>query len=197
MSYEAMQWVAGEAPVADTNEFAVLASLACKADRDGCGALLPTAMIAEQARISRRTVMRRLSSLEERRLITRGASGAYDLMIPYRWFEDIDEIDAWRRSIGRPPLTPDSRPDLPPAPAKARRKDAVDDGRSRKPIPKHVRAAVYERDGYECRKCGAADDLTLDHIFPWSLGGSDTEENLQVLCRPCNSRKRARVEAIQ
>lgn len=65
---------------------------------------------------------------------------------------------------------------------------------NRAAIPKQVRAAVYERDNYTCRRCGATDDLTLDHVHPWSIGGSDTEENLQVLCRPCNSSKGDRLQ---
>lgn len=59
----------------------------------------------------------------------------------------------------------------------------------RDPIPDALRAAVYERDGYACLRCGCADDLTLDHIFPWSKGGPDSYHNLQTLCRPCNSSK--------
>lgn len=59
-------------------------------------------------------------------------------------------------------------------------------------IPAWLREAVYERDGYACVECGATDDLSLDHIHPWSLGGPDTFENLRTLCRPCNSRKGAR-----
>ena len=34
---------------------------------------------------------------------------------------------------------------------------------------------------------------TRDHIFPRSLGGSDDLDNLRLLCRPCNSKKGARV----
>lgn len=60
-------------------------------------------------------------------------------------------------------------------------------------IPAVVRLAVYKRDGWACLSCGTGDDLTLDHLLPWSLGGADTEDNLQTLCRPCNSRKGARV----
>jgi hypothetical protein len=66
--------------------------------------------------------------------------------------------------------------------------------RSRRYIPQPIRRAVYERDGFECQHCGANEDLSLDHIHPYSLGGEDTAENLRVLCRSCNSKKGARVE---
>ena len=65
---------------------------------------------------------------------------------------------------------------------------------NRAAIPAELRAAVFERDGHACVRCGATDDLTLDHIHPWSLGGPDTENNLRVLCRPCNSSKGDRVQ---
>lgn len=65
--------------------------------------------------------------------------------------------------------------------------------RSRRHIPDAIRLAVYERDGYACLHCGATEALSLDHIHPYSMGGEDTLENLQTLCRSCNSRKGARV----
>lgn len=52
-----------------------------------------------------------------------------------------------------------------------------------------VRQRIFERDGRECRGCGATDDLTLDHIMPVIAGGDNDDSNLQVLCRSCNSRK--------
>lgn len=60
-------------------------------------------------------------------------------------------------------------------------------------IPAPVRTAVYDRDGWRCRQCGASDPLSLDHIFPYSRGGTDAMENLQTLCRPCNSSKGAKI----
>jgi hypothetical protein len=60
---------------------------------------------------------------------------------------------------------------------------------NRRTIPVVVKARVYARDGFACRKCGATEDLSIDHVQPWSLGGSDEIENLQILCRPCNSGK--------
>lgn len=56
-------------------------------------------------------------------------------------------------------------------------------------IPQSLRKAVFERDQYRCRQCGSWIDLCVDHIHPLSKGGAATLENLQTLCRPCNSRK--------
>jgi len=43
--------------------------------------------------------------------------------------------------------------------------------------------------GSECERCKTTRDLTLDHIKPRSLGGSDKPSNLQVLCQACNQIK--------
>lgn len=64
---------------------------------------------------------------------------------------------------------------------------------ARPAIPDVVRQYVYDRDGHKCLHCGATETLSLDHIHPYSLGGSDDPGNLQTLCRPCNSSKGARV----
>lgn len=53
-------------------------------------------------------------------------------------------------------------------------------------IPVEVRRTVMERDGYQCVKCGSAEDLSMDHIIRFRDGGPDTVENLRVLCMPCN-----------
>ena len=58
-------------------------------------------------------------------------------------------------------------------------------------IPKSVRLAVYERDGHACGICGTSERLTLDHIHPFSDGGSDQPSNLRTLCHSCNSRRGA------
>jgi 5-methylcytosine-specific restriction endonuclease McrA len=67
-------------------------------------------------------------------------------------------------------------------------------GEDRAKIPKSVRAAVLLRDGNACVRCESRDDLTMDHIYPWSLGGSDKADNLQTLCMPCNRAKGAKVD---
>jgi len=59
-------------------------------------------------------------------------------------------------------------------------------------IPASLRRAVYERDKYRCVTCESHLDLTLDHIYPESLGGQTVEANLQTMCRPCNLKKGVR-----
>lgn len=60
---------------------------------------------------------------------------------------------------------------------------------NRAPISQELREFVFARDGRACLRCKATEGLTLDHIKPWSLGGPDAADNLQTLCRSCNSRK--------
>lgn len=61
----------------------------------------------------------------------------------------------------------------------------------RDPIDPIVRRGVWLRDGGRCSWCGNADrgQMQLDHIVPWSAGGSDRSTNLRVLCAFCNDRR--------
>jgi 5-methylcytosine-specific restriction endonuclease McrA len=45
---------------------------------------------------------------------------------------------------------------------------------------------------YKCLCCGKVRILTADHVVPVSKGGTSNIENIQPLCRPCNSKKRAK-----
>ena len=53
-----------------------------------------------------------------------------------------------------------------------------------------LRAIVLMRDGARCQMCGAearnGAQLHVDHILPWSKGGTTTVENLRILCNVCN-----------
>lgn len=60
-------------------------------------------------------------------------------------------------------------------------------------ISNTLRTQVFERDAYRCLHCGTHKELCADHIHPESLGGETTFNNLQTLCRSCNSKKGARV----
>lgn len=55
-------------------------------------------------------------------------------------------------------------------------------------VTKRTRFEVLRRDGHTCRYCGAtAPDatLTVDHVLPVALGGTDGPENLVTACRDC------------
>ena len=68
----------------------------------------------------------------------------------------------------------------------------------RKNINYNTRYAILERAGFKCQCCGIKplkDNnivLHIDHIIPYSLGGSDEVDNLQVLCNKCNISKQNR-----
>lgn len=53
------------------------------------------------------------------------------------------------------------------------------------------RLAIYLRDGLACCYCGSSVEdgtkLTLDHMRPYSSGGSNNETNLVTCCHKCNS----------
>jgi hypothetical protein len=88
---------------------------------------------------------------------------------------------------------PDLRPDqylletLEPLPASERR------------IKPSVRDAVFERDEFRCRRCGAVPGpgvwLEVDHILEKAEGGSDEDlDNLQTLCNSCHAAKTGRYQ---
>lgn len=65
------------------------------------------------------------------------------------------------------------------------------------------RAAIYERDSWECCFCGrgprdrrnlrqAQVILSLDHLIPRSQGGDNSARNLVSACISCNSSRGAR-----
>ena len=59
-------------------------------------------------------------------------------------------------------------------------------------VSKRTRYEVLRRDNNTCRYCGeTAPDvkITIDHVTPVALGGSDKPENLVVACKDCNAGK--------
>lgn len=52
-----------------------------------------------------------------------------------------------------------------------------------------TRPRIFARDNYQCRICGATAPLEVDHVTPIAKGGTNDDDNLQTLCKPCNRRK--------
>lgn len=56
--------------------------------------------------------------------------------------------------------------------------------------------ALKEKYGRICLRCGVHESikrLTVDHVVPVSLGGSNSIDNLQPLCQSCNSTKHTEI----
>ncbi len=67
-----------------------------------------------------------------------------------------------------------------------------------------ARAECFDRDGYQCTRCGSEDELQADHVVPLDLlfvhgvtpdaiEAALDVENLTTLCKPCNASKGARI----
>lgn len=47
---------------------------------------------------------------------------------------------------------------------------------------------------HTCANCGSPIELCIDHVHPLSRGGTNTGDNIQPLCRSCNSKKGSKVQ---
>lgn len=65
--------------------------------------------------------------------------------------------------------------------------------RTRK-VTKATKRRVLERDGHACVLCGATGRVEVDHIVRYADGGSNYDDNLRTLCKPCHD-KRQRSDA--
>jgi len=59
---------------------------------------------------------------------------------------------------------------------------------------------IKELHGNKCADCGKTENeemkLTIDHIHPISKGGKNNKNNIQPLCRKCNSIKSAKIISV-
>ena len=59
-------------------------------------------------------------------------------------------------------------------------------------VSRRLRFEILRRDGHTCRYCGASApdvEMTVDHVIPVTLGGSDDPSNLVTACKHCNAGK--------
>jgi hypothetical protein len=61
-------------------------------------------------------------------------------------------------------------------------------------IPKSLYTFVQQRAQHQCEYCHypeilSSAPLSIDHLHPQSLGGTDTPNNLALACRRCNERR--------
>lgn len=108
----------------------------------------------------------------------------------YTTLGDIDQQRAIRRikARGEEVWTVPTYEELGSTPAKDAERWPVIRTGEREPISGGMRIGVGRRDNFTCRFCHVDcwDSYELDHIVPWSAGGSDKSDNLRVLCGPCN-----------
>ncbi len=62
-------------------------------------------------------------------------------------------------------------------------------------VSKRLRFEILRRDNHSCRYCGEnaspTVNLTIDHVLPTALGGTDLADNLVAACKDCNAGKSA------
>jgi 5-methylcytosine-specific restriction endonuclease McrA len=61
------------------------------------------------------------------------------------------------------------------------------------------RKRIYERDRGICQRCKievSFDECHIDHIQPLSLGGTNKDTNLRVLCRVCHALRKDKAHAF-
>ena len=67
-------------------------------------------------------------------------------------------------------------------------------------VTKRTRYEVLRRDGNACRYCGQCAPevkLTIDHVTPVALGGTDSPDNLVAACFDCNAGKSSSVPGAE
>jgi 5-methylcytosine-specific restriction enzyme A len=65
---------------------------------------------------------------------------------------------------------------------------------SRKEFTRKTKAKGFERSNGLCEKCSAklkVGEAEFDHVLPCALGGDNSLDNLEVLCRSCHKDKTA------
>ncbi|MBA8827895.1 hypothetical protein FHX42_005302, partial [Saccharopolyspora lacisalsi] len=191
MALDPILWALKDAPVATAEEKLALVVMAETANEDGTDAYPSKDTIAARACLSKETVKRLVREFQQRRLIAPGDQEAarripkqyrptvYDLMIPYRWFPNVDRVNADRAARGVGPLTPGGRPDLGPAPERKARADKGVSNPSKGPGKKKAKTAGQDGEtgqGEHDDPQGGLTDPPVDNsargVYEYRVGGS-------------------------
>lgn len=73
------------------------------------------------------------------------------------------------------------------------------DRRMERRIPRDIMLKVVRRDGQVCCICHKNvpdDEIEFDHIIPHARGGPTHAENVRLLCRTCNRKKKSSLKEI-
>lgn len=60
----------------------------------------------------------------------------------------------------------------------------------RRTITEDARTTLMNKANHKCELCGSVEKLEIDHIVPFALGGNTSIDNLRVLCKSCNLKRR-------
>ncbi|MFD9517684.1 hypothetical protein [Streptomyces sp. NPDC059979] len=140
MSLYPVLWAIDHAPIADAEERAVLVALVVKGDFDGMNCFRSYTTLGNAARVDKKTAGVKCRAMESRGILRRQTSHQsavwlrmheemrpviWEAMIPAEWWsaEQLKSINEQRANLGRPPITPENRPPLAPAPPKRARVD--------------------------------------------------------------------------
>ncbi|MFI6006813.1 hypothetical protein ACIA98_41885 [Streptomyces sp. NPDC051366] len=140
MSMYPVLWAIDHAPVYDAEERAILVALVVKGDFDGMNCFRSYPTLAAAARVDAKTAGRKCRAMESRGILRRQTKHQsrvwlsipkeqrpviWEVMIPAEWWSaaQLESINEQRAGLGRPALTPESRPALAPAPPKKARAD--------------------------------------------------------------------------
>ena len=166
-SFYPVLWAMKHAPVADALERLILIAMADASDSDGCNSFRSYkthTLIAKG--VDEDTIRRRQRAMELRGLIRKDETPPparylkiprgrqpkrWEICIPYSWWSDTQraEIQRERADQGLPPITPQSRPDLPDAPEKGHRADKG------KPNPNRRRKITRQAEGVKLQRAAA------------------------------------------
>lgn len=70
-----------------------------------------------------------------------------------------------------------------------RRRAKNKQGKINQKLKKRIFSVISIAPCYYCKKVFISDDLTIEHITPLSMGGTNDSANITLACEPCNKER--------